>query len=607
MMKQQHFPDFISQLVREKMSELHIPGAAVVVVKDGQILLAEGYGYANVAEQRCVDVNHTLFRIASVSKVFTILAVLQLAEKGKIDLEAPTNTYLKDFQIQNKFATPQCVKHLLTHSEGFETRLSNMNALDYSAIPSLAVSIPRIISPLFTEPGSMITYGATGMAVLSYIVEQVSGLSFEEYVTKNILQPLRMEQSTCYQNFSSEQLAKLAAIYLPCKKQPIPLKVSYSVFTASGGISVVPIEMANLMLALLQLGQFQNQIIAKTATIKSMLTHQFANAANIPGVTYGFFENEINCIRVLQRDGSGFSINSRIVLWPEHNMGMFIVANSAAADLCIELTRSCTEFFFPGSDEEEDEKNGNIDLQAYCGIYQMAQYSRTTSNKIMLMFMGQLVIDKGITENELTISPLTYDPMSEIHGKTTWRQTTQQGLFKGLQRKAYMLFQSKLDKNIQLASGTFYHSTYEKIRWYQNPKLSLLSLKIFSWLFWLLAAFSFIGSFGNPYPGCAILALSFLISIANAFFAKDLFAMIFKKGLINNYPSIIYIDAPRLLFKWFLPLPIISCALFIIVLLGLIASNEISAVTMVLSILTLSISGLYYWFLHYWKIFIPKF
>src|SRR5512134_1170156 len=102
----EEFEAFLDPLVTELMEANHIPGAAITVVKDGQIFFAKGYGYADLERATPATADTTIFRTGSISKVFTWTAVMQLVEQGKLDLNADVNTYLTHFQIPDTFAQP---------------------------------------------------------------------------------------------------------------------------------------------------------------------------------------------------------------------------------------------------------------------------------------------------------------------------------------------------------------------------------------------------------------------------------------------------------------------------------------------------------------------
>jgi CubicO group peptidase (beta-lactamase class C family) len=110
---------FLDGIVSPQLAREDIAGAVVVVVKDGQVLYARGYGYSDMAKRIPVSSDSTLFRIASISKLFTFTAVMQLVEEGKLDLDRDVNGYL-DFRIPATYSRPITLRNLMTHTAGFE-------------------------------------------------------------------------------------------------------------------------------------------------------------------------------------------------------------------------------------------------------------------------------------------------------------------------------------------------------------------------------------------------------------------------------------------------------------------------------------------------------
>ncbi len=159
----------------------------VVVVKDGQVLLAKGYGYADVEKRIPVDAEHTLFRPGSVTKLFTWTAVMQLVEQGKIDLQADVNTYLTAFQIPATYPQPITMLDLMAHTAGFEEPQSRIwwqsSAEEMTSLEDyLAQNMPARVYP----PGQMPAYSNYGATLAGYIVEQVSGEPYEQYIEAHI-------------------------------------------------------------------------------------------------------------------------------------------------------------------------------------------------------------------------------------------------------------------------------------------------------------------------------------------------------------------------------------------------------------------------------------
>ena len=186
---------FADEFFTRAMREHHIPGVSLVVVNDGVIQIAKGYGFANRETQTPIDPYETVMRIGSISKLFAATAVMQLVEQGTLDLHQDINQYLQgsQFIVDNSYSEPVTLAHLLTHTSGFgETWQSSTNQEDYPSLGEyLAGNMPDRLAP----PGAEWRYSGHGMALAAYVVEVVSGEPFDQYVQTHILQPLQMDHS----------------------------------------------------------------------------------------------------------------------------------------------------------------------------------------------------------------------------------------------------------------------------------------------------------------------------------------------------------------------------------------------------------------------------
>src|SRR5438552_3358484 len=172
-----------------------VAGAVVVVVKDGQVLLAKAYGYADVAARKPVDPARTLFRAGCVSKQFTWTAVMQLVEQGKVDLDADINGYL-DFTIPPRNGKPITLRNLMTHTPGFDEAIRALIIADPKDLPTLEAGMKHWITHCVTDAGSTPAYSNYGAGLAGYIVQRVSGMSFDDYIDQKIFAPLSMTQAT---------------------------------------------------------------------------------------------------------------------------------------------------------------------------------------------------------------------------------------------------------------------------------------------------------------------------------------------------------------------------------------------------------------------------
>jgi CubicO group peptidase (beta-lactamase class C family) len=175
------------------MKQEQIPGAAFVLVQNGRVVLSKGFGLADVASGRTVEPDSTIFPFASISKVFTATAVMQLVEQGRVDLDTDVNRYLKDVRVPPTYPRPVTVAHLLTHTSGLD-EVPGRRVRDAAELMPLGRFLAdRLIR--VHPPGEVTSYSSYGMALAGLLVEDVSGRPFEEYLRSHIWQPLGMSRT----------------------------------------------------------------------------------------------------------------------------------------------------------------------------------------------------------------------------------------------------------------------------------------------------------------------------------------------------------------------------------------------------------------------------
>ena len=186
---------FMDELMPKDMEENHIAGAAVSVVKDGKLFFAKGYGYADIEKGIPVDPEQTIFAIGSISKTFTWTAVMQLVEQGKLDLDEDVNTYL-DFRIPETYPQPITLKHLMTHTSGFEQRLLGSLVSDPNDLMPVREFMISYMPARVRPPGEAAGYSNYNAMLAGYIVARVSGQPYDQYIQEQIFNPLGMTHST---------------------------------------------------------------------------------------------------------------------------------------------------------------------------------------------------------------------------------------------------------------------------------------------------------------------------------------------------------------------------------------------------------------------------
>src|SRR6185295_14840618 len=201
-----------------------IPGAVVVVVKDGQPLTMRGFGYSDLKTQKPVDPNLTLFRPGSVSKLFTWTAVMQLVQAGKLDLDKDINAYL-DFKIPPRDGKPITLRNLMTHTPGFAETAKYLIDFGEKHPKPLGQILARWTPERINAPGTMPAYSNYGASVAGYIVERVSGEPFNAYVARHIFAPAGMAHSSFDQPLPAALRPLMSKGYESGSSDPKPYEV----------------------------------------------------------------------------------------------------------------------------------------------------------------------------------------------------------------------------------------------------------------------------------------------------------------------------------------------------------------------------------------------
>ncbi|WP_232497155.1 serine hydrolase domain-containing protein [Agromyces humatus] len=399
---------FLDGLLATQMSEQHIAGAAVSVVSDGQVLLAKGYGYADLEKGIPVDPERTLFRIASITKLFTWTAVMQLVEEGKLDLDADINTYL-DFPVPDTYPQPITLKNLLTHTDGFEERLLEvlvLTAEDMAPPRDWLIShMPARVRP----PGDVAAYSNYGTSLAGYIVARVSGKPYGEYVQERILDPLGMTHSTVQPVASSDVRANqtVGYTYVDGAFKEFPDYLGQPGMAPAGGMLASATDISHFMIAHLEGGRYSDADAPETrilgeSTTQRMHGQLFTHHPRLLGTAHGFFEFTENGQRTIGHSGEADPISSLLLLVPEQKLGVFVVYNSSGgSDLTnqhLGFQRAFFDHCFPAPALDPIMPPAGFEERAgrFAGTYKMTRGSYTTQEKVtVLMGSAVAVSDPG--------------------------------------------------------------------------------------------------------------------------------------------------------------------------------------------------------------------
>jgi len=510
--------EFLDAYISNQMDEYHIPGVVITFVKDGEVFLSKGYGYADIESQTPFDPENTLLTAASLGKTFTAVGVLQLNERGVIDLNEAIRPYFTEFELETRFDEPLTFVNLLTHTDGFEARMIGGVAQTQDNMIPLGELINTYNPTQLYPPGQYMTYGDFAANLSGYLTQEISGVPFEQYMAENILAPLHMDSSTFDQYLSDEMFSRLVVGYEYQDGHQESVPFFYIPFAPAGGFRTTASDMNHFMLALLNGGEYNGTRIMNEQTVQMMFTQQFAPDPSMAGITYGLFEHFHNGQRALLRDGDGLGTRSRMILFPEQNMGFFISYNSGDNNLRLNIINAIIDRYSPAESSSVSMPMNGYQERAsmFTGTYRPLQADMTTFGKSMYFF-SQLVEVTTTDEGYLSIAATGMDDQSSVmggfEGTSLWVEVEPLH-FERVDGDGQLSFiQDEAGHIVQMISGQGYHSTFSKVAWYETQSFQIVLIEL-----------------------CALLIISMLISAFVTAPLKALTRKIRKQESAENNP-----------------------------------------------------------------------
>ncbi|MDE3201734.1 MAG: serine hydrolase [Acidobacteriota bacterium] len=379
-----------------------IAGASVLVMQNGQVLLEKGYGYSDVKKKTPVDPTTTIFRLASISKLFTWVSVMQLVEQHKLNLDTDINQYL-DFKIRPAFSKPITLRNLMTHTGGFEETINDIivtTPKDPDTLRQFLIdNQPMRIYP----PGKITAYSNYGVGLASYIVQRVSGEPFPQYVQNHIFTPLGMTHSSFDQPLPARLKDTDSQGYRRNTTKP---PVGFEIFNpvGAGGISSTAADMGRFGQALLNGGELDGHRILRTDTLAQMWTPQYRANQDLPPICMGFYQDWRNNLRWIGHEGDLIAFHSLFFMEPSQKIVLFVSYNSAggASKPRPEIINFFSDRYFPGAQNFPFLKTPANQLKDIEGHYESTRRADSTRLKLDSLFSQRAArINK---DGELTLS-----------------------------------------------------------------------------------------------------------------------------------------------------------------------------------------------------------
>ncbi len=320
----------------------HVPGLAVVVVKEGKTIFKRGYGVANVEQTKAVDPNQTLFRIGSISKALTLLTLTRLIDDGRIKRNDPVEKYFGPIANPRSFEEPVTIDHLLTHTAGFDQigvdRHVHQHHLSLDDRKALRTGLSEFLNNKnlrrVTEAGEMYRYDTYGTTLAGAIIEKVTGKPFAAAMKQEMFDVLGMNNT--YVEAQNDAYANLATGYGWADDQYLPQPYEVFVTTPASSIDATISDMGRMLEALTSDGANAHGRLFTAKMNEAVMAPQFRTHPEFLGITHGLFESYTSDeagtdahLRTVGHGGNMRGFCSAMTIIPDHKIGVFITANRA--------------------------------------------------------------------------------------------------------------------------------------------------------------------------------------------------------------------------------------------------------------------------------------
>jgi CubicO group peptidase (beta-lactamase class C family) len=453
---QREFEAWLDQFLADYVKR---PSASLgfVLVKDGKIFFQKGYGYADSMKRTPVVADQTLFYAASVSKLVTATAVMQLIEQGKLRIDADVNSYLKRFQLENSYPKPVTVANLLTHTAGLDDSFIVGSVDRSSDLVSLGDFFTKNPPRRGRAAGEQIVYSNMGMAFAGYLVEEVSGVSFYDYVEQNVFRPLGMEHSSFRRPFPSNLQPFVATAGVGGQG---PDKTAIQLYPSESLVSTVT-DMGHFIIAHLNDGRFENASILSEASVREMHRQHFTQHPHMPGVAFGFFESYVNGKSGLFHTGGG-GHESLLYLLPDEHVGFYIVYSG---EIEKNFVQAFLDHYYPAAHPFNlTNPPGDFAQRAkrFTGLYRPNFIAMTNIEKLVGLVADTRVVSNGDRTLTLQLPPF---------GSKSLRMVEVEPLLFRTEEGFYVTFSEDGKGNItrMFTSGSIKDPTaYDRLRWYES-------------------------------------------------------------------------------------------------------------------------------------------
>jgi CubicO group peptidase (beta-lactamase class C family) len=365
--------DYFGPLVANK----RVTAAAVIVTDKERPAFSKVYGP--------IDLERSVWRAASVSKALTAIAVMRLVEQGKVELDTDVNRYLKTFQIPSTFPQPITLRHLLEHRSGLDDRFVG-DGFRNGEQPSMQSLMKRVLPARVYAPNQVEFYSNYGYGLIGAVIEDVSGERFEDYVSANVLRPLRMNRSTFMQPLTQDLVSVT-----------VPGKWWYQHAAPAGGLATTGADMAAFLLATLEqdagvISKSSFQAMTPPQDTPSGLAHRF-----------GYWTGRDHRQQLIGASGDAGSFHTVLVAVPDHRLGLVVLVSGSGSGLAwgfysrfLDAEFGTTPLQTLQSNKPLQPKAGDYErCSRFAGLYRTVRYPhRELSKTFIILDLTRVAVER---------------------------------------------------------------------------------------------------------------------------------------------------------------------------------------------------------------------
>jgi len=387
---------------------------------------------------------------------------MKLAQEGMVELDADVNLYLNDFSVPDNFDEPVTLRSLMSHSAGFEERLYRLFVRDPSEFKPMGDLLSKQLPKRVRPPMKHASYSNHGTGLAQYVVEQVTGMPFEEYAEVHILEPLGMKNTTFRQPIQERLVGNLSNGYTFSNGSFNKMYFEYIPMKGVGGASSSASDMAVFMKSLLNETCREDFCLLDSATYSQMKEPVMIHSEGMNPALHGFVDMSRNDVKIIGHGGATFWFHSVLAILPDHDTGIFISFNSAGGSgISRKVLDKITDRYFP--DERPLFETINLteeQLEQFSGSYISNRRSHLGFLKVLAM--------ESITDISAANSKLRMD---EPGGETTFWLPVDELTFRKEDSNELIAFSIEDEKASHMFRKQSPDIAYERLRGLNTPLL----------------------------------------------------------------------------------------------------------------------------------------